>query len=93
MKNLAYPIVTATQSLDGASAVLKPETPEGDAFFGLVVGTNGTAAMSRRECVEAQITTATPIEWARHDGRPAVGVTLVPSSRGDRFDPNPWSGR
>jgi hypothetical protein len=88
-ENLAYPHVVGVQS--AAALKLRPETPEGDEFFGLAAGTNGTAAAMRRRVIESSITTTAMLVWERHNGRAAVGVTLVPSGK----DPNanPWSGR
>lgn len=78
----SFPAVTSdsrTLSIDGhdvelCDGVARPLHPEGDAFFGLEMGTNGTAAEARRACVrDAQ-------SWKRSNHRPAVGVTLVPPS-------------
>jgi hypothetical protein len=66
---------------------VRPAVPEGDAFFGLEAGTNGTAAAGRRAAIglNGRI-------WERHDGRPATGLQLVPSNRSESYDANPWSG-
>lgn len=62
--------------------VARPLTREADEFFGLLPGTNGTAATTRRELY------APGASWVRSDGRAAVGVTMVPSST--QVFRNPW---
>jgi hypothetical protein len=63
---------------------IRPVSPEGDAWFGLESGTNGTAATMRRMNAPAGL------EWRRHDGKPATGLLLNP--RGSEWI-NPWDGR
>lgn len=62
---------------------IRPTTREGDAFFGLELGTNGTGPAGRRALHP-------PLRWERHDGRPATGLTLTPS--GSDAWLNPWDG-
>lgn len=69
--------------------VISPRTPEGDDYFGLSMGTNGTAAISRRATAELVITANTGVrgfEWVRANGGAPVGITLVPSPRVDGDD-------
>lgn len=70
-----YPV--DTRAVLTSSGTLRPATPEGDAFFGLEMGTNGTAASARREAFGAG-------PWERFDGSPATGLTLVPTNRSQR---------
>lgn len=65
---------------------VRPCEPAGDAFFGLEPGTNGSAATARRALVQPE-----GYRWLRHDGRPATGLQLVPSS--DDNGANPWDAR
>lgn len=68
-----------------SNGTIRPSTPEGDDYYGLALGTNGTAAESRRECA----VNGRPLQWVRHNGRIAVGPTL----RGAGHDlswKNPW---
>lgn len=62
---------------------IRPTSREGDVFYGLEVGTNGTGPAGRRALLPA-------LQWTRHDGRPATGLYLTPSG----FDSwlNPWGG-
>jgi hypothetical protein len=62
--------------------------PAGDVFFGLLPGTNGTAAITRRKCGAPDDYT-----WHSSDCRRARGVFSVPSGRSDELQTNPWSGR
>jgi len=71
--------------LDLGAETLWPLTPEGDAFFGLELGTNGTAATCRRLLLAPE-----HYKWTRHDGRPATGLTLIPSGHDNSV--NPWDG-
>jgi hypothetical protein len=62
--------------------------PDGDTFYGLLPGTNGTGPAMRRRCAPAGYT------WfSARDCRPARGVFSVPSGRSDELQTNPWSGR
>lgn len=64
---------------------VRPVTPEGDRFYGLESGTNGTGAEMRRLNVPAGL------EWRRHDGKPATGLYLRPTGNSEGV--NPWDGR
>lgn len=66
---------------------IRPATPEGDAFYGLEMGTNGTGAITRRLLVGPP-----GARWLRHNGRHAIGPTLIPTTRSN-FASNPWDGR
>lgn len=73
-------------STEREGSTIRPVTPEGDAYFGLEAGTNGTAAECRRALVQR------PGErWVRFDGRPATGLRLAPPSRVVE-GVSPWSG-
>lgn len=65
--------------IDTVTKTIQPLNAEGDAFYGLAVGTNGTATICRRACVEPQ--GVVRFVWVRFNGHPAIGVTLVPSGR------------
>lgn len=70
---------------------LRPATPEGDDYYGLAVGTNGTRAAQRRAEEESATGLPGPFTWVRHDGGHAIGTLLVPS--GEAKFMNPWDGR
>ncbi len=82
---------------DPATSTLKPTVLGADAFFGLEVGTNGTAATMRRAVIEAHYrglhNFSGPIEWVRSNGKPATGITLIPSNKSESRFSNPWSGK
>lgn len=65
---------------------IRPTTREGDQFFGLEVGANGTAAIARRRLVAPD-----GARWVRHNGKPAIGPLLVPTAR-SFLVANPWDG-
>lgn len=71
-------------ALNHTTHVAQPVDPEGDRFFGLESGTNGSGATMRRKLV------ADGFKWERHDGRPATGLQLSPTGRTDWR--NPWDG-
>lgn len=79
---------------------IRPTSPEGDEFFGLAGGTNGTAAITRREVAErAAIKNAfgfydpkcPRLTWLRFNGKPATGLQLVPGDASE-IDADPWGG-
>ena len=73
--------------IDHATRTVRPEDREGDVFFGLRWGTNGTATETRRALV------APPgYLWRCSDGQAAVGTTLVPTNRSDEYIFDPWGG-
>jgi hypothetical protein len=73
---------------DHLTHTIRPLDAEGDRHFGLEPGTNGTAAECRREAVAPR---GIGVTWLRHNGRPAVGLTLRPSTRtADDGFVNPW---
>jgi hypothetical protein len=80
--------------IDSFAKTVRPAVPEGDDYFGLSIGTNGTAAACRRAVVEAvqQIVNGR-LTWLRSNGQSATGLTLVPSARSDAYEANPWSGQ
>lgn len=65
----------------------RPLTVDGDEWFGLAWGFNGTAARCRR-----LLAAPAAVTWLRHDGRPAYGLTTVPSSRSSERWRSPWTG-
>lgn len=80
---------------------LRPETPDGDDYFGLSWGTNGTAAASRRRLAEPTLSAARDwglslsvdrltIRWVRFSGAPATGLNTIPTNRSDVTFSNPW---
>lgn len=68
---------------DHLTHTIRPLDAAGDRYFGLEVGTNGTAAETRRLAVAPA---GVRVTWLRHDGRPAVGLTLRPAERTDSDD-------
>ena len=62
-------------------------TLEGDRFYGLLPGTNGSGPTMRRACVPDGYV------WLTSEGDRARGVYLVPSDTSDELQTNPWSGR
>lgn len=75
-----------TTIIDDVSRTVRPADAQGDEFFGLKPGHNGTAATCRRELAAPE-----GYAWVRHNGRPAIGLTTIPSGIDDAV--NPWSGR
>ena len=73
--------------IDHETQTIKPLDAEGDSYFGLVVGSNGSATICRRE-----LYTPAGYTWVRFNGRPAVGITLIPSADSDST-PSPWEGK
>lgn len=65
---------------------VRPLTEDGDDFYGLALGTNGTAAAMRRLCANAPPS----YRWLRRDGRPATGLRLRPATGETKFV-NPWT--
>lgn len=78
-------------TVDLETGTLRPQTAEGDRFYGLEPGTNGTAATTRRALVEHEIA-GFALAWLRHDGRQPIGITLVPTDAGDDAFQSPWVG-
>lgn len=77
-------------TIDETTKTIRPVTREGDEYFGLRVGTNGTGATMRRVLV-----TPAGYDWRCADGRHAVGITLRPDAAevahlGEAT--NPWDG-
>jgi hypothetical protein len=66
--------------------VVKPATPEGDEYYGLKSGTNGTAAATRR----AMVSTGTH-RWVCFNGGPPVGLQLIPTN--EQVKTNQWDGK
>lgn len=77
-----------TVAINHTTRTVQPTHPEGDDYYGLAPGTNGTAAQTRRAL--AVSSTSITYRWVRYSGAPAVGVTLVPS--GEDVWQNPWDG-
>lgn len=55
-------------------STIRPMTPDGDDYFGLTTGTNGTAAIARRALVKTD-----GLTWVKSNGKPAVGIYLAGS--------------
>lgn len=85
-----FPMLTTVEGL-----TIRPVAPEGDDYFGLATGSNGTAAELRRRIAELQ--TPSPagnsygLTWVRASGAPAHGIQYVPGDS-DRPASDPWSG-
>lgn len=72
--------------LDPPSKTIRPARSEGDDYFGLGPGTNGTAAITRRALVQPEGFT-----WVRFNRTPATGLQLIPGDSSESLA-NPWSG-
>jgi len=79
-------LIPATDTVVIGGGVIRPAHPNGDDFYGLAPGTNGTAAAMRRTLV-----TPEGFAWFRYDGSRPVGLLVVPLARPSPFS-NPWSG-
>lgn len=66
---------------------ITPADREGDDYFGLGPGTNGTAAICRRALVEPE-----GYRWVRSSGRPATGPNYIPGNTSQESLPGPWDG-
>lgn len=85
-----YPLVV---NIDAKT--IRPASPEHDDFFGLTLGTNGTAAEMRRTVAELEVNStaqATGLTWVRANGKPATGITLKPSESSNDTWRSPWTG-
>lgn len=71
--------------IDHHARTVRPLDREGDRHYGLVVGSNGTAAINRRALVDVPDS----YEWRTHSGAHAIGPLLVP---GGGAWVNPWDG-
>lgn len=73
-----------TVTVDHSRRVVRPNHADADDYYGLALGTNGTAATARRE-------TAAPAgyTWRRHDGAQPTSLRLRPA-RESAFV-NPWT--
>lgn len=93
MRTQSLPNTTLIVDLE--TATIRPESPDGDDFYGLAMGTNGTAATVRRELAVEALKPCTPsahverLTWVRSDGRGPIGLWLVPNGRSHEFE-NPW---
>lgn len=63
---------------------LRPATREGDVYYGLEPGTNGTATLSRRQCAELVHGEVGRFVWVRHNGLLPTGLLTY----GTGADPN-----
>lgn len=90
MKQPSLPNTTVRVSREG---LLWPESPDGDDWYGLAMGTNGTAATMRRALLEQTITregaAEKPLQWVRNNGGPPIGLRFAPAQGGVDFE-NPW---
>jgi hypothetical protein len=77
--------------VDNESRTIRPANPDGDEFFGLANGTNGTGAIARRDAAE-RTETATGYTWLRSNGQSATGLQLVPSNKSDATWAPLWPG-
>lgn len=83
-------------NLDSTAKTLRPVDAEGDDYFGLSIGTNGTAAVARRAIAEIAACGVSRADrqfvfvWVRSNGRPATGMTLVPNAHSDLSYVSPW---
>lgn len=75
-------------SVDYVTREVRALEREADAYYGLEPGTNGTGAIMRRMGIGEP-----DYRWIRFNGRPAVGVTLIPTNTSDNLTSNPWSGK
>lgn len=73
--------------LDHDARTLKPDHLKGDDYFGLTLGTNGSAAHCRRRLHEI-VSGTEGYTWVRADGSPATGVLCIPT--GNVIEPNVW---
>lgn len=69
------------------NGIIRPVEGKDD-FFGLNMGSNGTAAEMRRKLVEVTLGLT---QWEKSDGKLATGAYCI-SQNSYRFV-NPWSGR
>ncbi len=76
--------------INPASKVITTESRDADDFYGLVPGTNGTAATCRRALVEGTITEPATYRWVRSTGHRATGISYVPSDCSDADYSSPW---
>lgn len=74
--------------VDAQAKTITSTNSESDSFYGLISGTNGTAAQCRRLLVEQQFR-ATGFQWVRSGGRCASGLTLVPTDHSNTYV-NQW---
>ncbi len=59
-------------AVDPEAKTIRPTTEGGDDYYGLGPGTNGTAAICRRACVDLP-----GYRWVRSSGRSATGINYV----------------
>lgn len=67
---------------------IRPLRAGADEHYGLVPGTNGTAAASNRACAEVA-NLAMGFRWCRANGKPASGLQYTPAS-GEVPHCDPW---
>lgn len=78
---------------DAATNTVRPAHLEGDDFYGLSLGSNGTAKTCRRALVEVTLQVnglSVTAEWRQSNGKPATGLTLVPTNHETWV--SPWAG-
>lgn len=87
MRDRQPPPSDTTVVIDHVKRTIRPSSVDADDYFGLALGTNGTAAICRRALVEPK-----GYRWLRARGAIALGVTLVPTARSEHHYVNPWTG-
>lgn len=71
--------------VDEQKKTIRPSSPDGDTYFGLGPGTNGTAAETRRALHEVP-----GYSWTRFAGSHPKGLLYVPPKGEPEFF-NPWT--
>lgn len=86
-----YPLI-----INAETRTIRPASPDHDDYYGLAVGTNGTAATMRRTVAELEVSSTAPqytgLTWLRSNGKPATGLTLRPSDTSSDTWRSPWTG-
>lgn len=77
----------------GNTGTIRPETRDGDAYYGLARGTNGSAAITRRALAESTAGVMPINGWRTSAGRDTGSVWLVPTGDSERINADPWSGK
>lgn len=86
MRTLKPTPIDTTLNINHSTRTVQPNSSEADDYYGLALGSNGTAAQGRRASAPEGYT------WLRADGAPAYGITLTPSANSDTEFVNPWTG-
>ncbi len=78
-------------TVDPVTRTVRPLDAQGDDYFGLGIGTNGTAATNRRQLAVISASVPADYRWVRANGSAATGLNCVPTARSESA-PNPWTG-